>query len=127
MRGIFKFNLVAAACALTTLAAFAVDASSRPVKLDGWISESQCKADHAGKGADPACVAKCIKEGGKPVFVDANNQVWAIDNPDAIKDHYGHHVLVTAIEDKTGKQVHITKVSMLAQNAGSGKPALEHK
>ena len=127
MKASFRFNLAVAACALTTISAFAVDASSKTVKLDGWISESQCKADHAGKGADPACVAKCIKEGAKPVFVDAKNEVWGIDNPDSIKDHYGHHVLLTVTEDTSKKQVHVTKVSMLAQNAGTDKPNAEHK
>ena len=43
-----------------------------------------CGAKHIGSGA--ACVKKCIEGGMKPVFVDAEKQVWAIDNPDAVKD-----------------------------------------
>ena len=100
MKSLLKLNIVAV-CAFTTVAAFAVDATPKTVTVDGWISETGCGAEHASvKGANPGCVAKCIKEGAKPVFVDdAKQQVWSIDNPDAVKDHYGHHVKFTGTED----------------------------
>lgn len=128
MRSIIKLNLLAA-CALTTLSAFAVDATPKTVKVDGWISETGCGAAHAGKGANPSCVAKCIKEGAKPVFVDdAKGTIWTIDNPDSIKDHYGHHIEITGTEDASTKQVHIAKVTMLAdQGPGTDKMDMEHK
>ena len=44
---------------------------------------------------------------------DASNAVWKIDNPDLVKDHYGHHVRVTATVNNTDKSIHITKVAML--------------
>jgi len=115
MKSLLKLNLVAA-CALTSIAAFALDTTPKTVTVDGWISETGCGVEHASsKGANAGCVAKCIKEGAKPIFVDdAKQQIWSIDNPDAVKDHYGHHIKVTATEDATKKQVHITKVTMLA-------------
>ena len=114
MKSLTRFQIVAF-CALTTLTAFAVDSAPKAVKVDGWISETACGTAHAGKGANPSCVAKCIKEGASPVFVDdAKMNIWKIDNPDSIKAHYGHHVEVTGTEDATKKEVHITKVTMLA-------------
>jgi len=75
----------------------------------GWISDSMCGAKHAGTGA--ACVKKCIEGGMKPVFVDSDKQVWAIDNPDAVKkDFYGSHVTVTATEDAAHKSMHIESI-----------------
>jgi hypothetical protein len=130
MKSTSKFAAAIAACALTTFTAFAVDAGPKPVKLDGWISETACGAEHASsKGANPGCVAKCIKEGAKPVFVDdAKKNVYTIDNPDAIKSHYGHHIEFTGTEDASTKTVHIAKVTMLAdQGAGSDKMMSEHK
>jgi hypothetical protein len=74
----------------------------------GWISDSMCGAKHAGTGAD--CVKTCIGSGMKPVFVDPNKKVWAIDNPDAVKDFYGAHVTVTATEDASHKTMHIESI-----------------
>jgi hypothetical protein len=128
MKSIYKFQ-IAALFALTSLAAYAVDATPKTVKVDGWVSETACGAAHAGKGANPSCVAKCIKEGAKPVFVDdAKSTVWTIDNPDVVKNHYGHHIEVTGTEDVAKKQVHITNVTMLAdQGPGTDKMDMEHK
>ena len=94
---------------LAAVAAFAADST----KLNGWISDSMCGAKHAGTGA--ACAKKCIEGGSKPVFVDeAKKEVWAIDNPDAVKgDAYGKHVAITATADPAAKSVHITEVSVL--------------
>jgi hypothetical protein len=97
--------VVVAVFALTALAAKAADSS----KINGYISDSMCGAKHAGTGAE--CVKKCISGGMKPVFVDDEKKsVWAIDNPDAVKDYYGSHVTVTATADDSTKTVHIDAV-----------------
>jgi hypothetical protein len=57
-------------------------------------------------------VKKCIAGGMKPVFVDdAKKQVWAIDNPDSVKAHYGDHVTVRAAMDSSAKSVHIDSIA----------------
>jgi hypothetical protein len=99
-------TLTIAVFALAVLAAQAADST----KINGWISDSMCGAKHAGSGAD--CVKKCIAGGMKPVFVDeARKQVWAIDNPDAVKGFYGDHVTVTATADEANKSVHIDTIA----------------
>lgn len=91
--------------ALTALAAKAADSS----KITGYISDSMCGAKHAGSGAE--CVKKCMESGMKPVFVDEKDKaVWAIDNPDAVKNFYGDHVTVTATADASAKSVHIDAI-----------------
>jgi len=98
--------VVAAAFALTVLAARAADST----QINGWISDSMCGAKHAGSGAE--CVKSCIKNGEKPVFVDeAKKQVWAIDNPDAVKDFYGDHVTVTATVNSDKMSVHVDSIA----------------
>lgn len=104
---------VAAAIALASFSAFSAFAAA-PVTINGWVSDSKCGAGHGAKSPDPDCVTKCINGGAKPVFVDAAGKVWTIDDPDAVKGHYGHHVSVLATVDATKKEVHITKVTMLA-------------
>ena len=92
-----------------SVASFAAD-----TKLDGWISDSMCGAKHAGTGA--ACAKKCIEGGSKPVFVEASKkEVWAIDNPDAVKDAYGKHVKLSVTADAASKSVHVNEVSVLAE------------
>lgn len=96
--------VIAALFALTVPFAQAADSSHT-----GWISDSMCGAKHAGSGA--ACVKKCIAGGMKPVFVDSKNQVWSIDNPDAVgKDFYGAKVKVKASEDASNKSMHVEAV-----------------
>ena len=47
----------------------------------------------------------------KAVLVDASEQVWAIDNPDSVKNFYGDHVSVKATADATNKSVHIDTIA----------------
>jgi hypothetical protein len=86
------------------IAARAADSSTT-----GWISDSMCGAKHAGSGA--ACVKKCIEGGTAPVFVDEGKKaVWSIDNPDAVKGHYGDKVVIHGTTDESKKSVHIDSV-----------------
>ncbi len=105
-------RVAAVTLSLLTFAAVAASAAGSE-KVNGWISDSMCGAKHAGTGM--ACAKKCLEGGSKPVFVDeAKKQVWAIDNPDAVKaDAFGKHVAITATEDASAKSVHITAVSVL--------------
>jgi hypothetical protein len=99
--------------AFCSCSAFAADAASG--KIAGYISDSKCGATHTSSAPDAACVKACIGAGAKPVFVDdAQKQVWTIDDPDAVKGHYGHHVSVVGSRDETNKTIHIAKVTMLA-------------
>ena len=111
-------KLFLASLLLTATAAIAADQQS--AKLNGWISDSMCGQKHAGK-ANVACVKKCVEGGSKAVFVDdQKKQVWAIDNPDAIMNHLGHHVAVTATKDDSSKSIHINEVKMLADQGSTG-------
>ena len=95
---------------MLSASAFAADST----KISGWISDSMCGAKHAGTGA--ACAKKCIEGGSTPVFVDeAKKEVWAIDNPEAVKEAYGKHVSITATSDKAAKSVHVTAVSVIGE------------
>ena len=104
---------VLAVAALSLLSFASVASFAADTKLDGWISDSMCGAKHAGTGA--ACAKKFIEGGSKPVFVEAaKKEVWAIDNPDAVKDAYGKHVKLTVTADAAAKSVHVTSVDVLA-------------
>ena len=100
-----------AAIVILFASAAMVAGAADSAKLTGYISDSMCGAKHAGSGA--ACVKKCIEGGMKPVFVDdAKKEVWAIENPEAVKDFYGDHVSVTATSDAGKKAVKIEAIRL---------------
>jgi len=104
--------VVLAACSWAAVSAIA---SPGPVAIDGYVTDSKCGAMHAKDAPDVACVKKCIEDGAKPVFVDdKTGSVWAITDPEAVKGHYGHHITAAGTADEEKKELHITKITMLA-------------
>ena len=79
--------------------------------INGYVSDSGCgvkgaNADHA------ACAKKCIDKGAKMVIVtDGDQKVLAVDNPEALKGHEGHHVAITGTS--TADSIHVGSVKML--------------
>ena len=91
------------------IASVSFAADTQTVK--GWISDSKCGVKGANAGAE-ACTKKCIAAGAAPVVVtDKDQQVLQVENPDSLKDHYGHHVAVTGHID--GDKIHVDSVKML--------------
>jgi hypothetical protein len=112
-------KLLALVLAVSSVPALAADMNAASVV--GYIGDSKCGAMHNSSAPNPACVSKCIAGGAKPVFVDdTSKSVYTIDNPDAVKGHYGHHVSVVAKENDSDKTIHIAKVTMMPDQ---GKPA----
>jgi hypothetical protein len=104
------FSLLLVLTLALGVAAWAKTSSST---VNGWISDDKCGAKGASAKAE-ACTKKCIDAGAKAVLVnDKDSSVWAIDNPDAVKGHEGHHVTVTGTVDATKKSIHITDVKMM--------------
>ena len=93
--------------ALGSVTAFAGAQSAGTHRLTGWIGDAKCGASmHTA-----ACVKKCVDAGEKPVFVDSKNQVWSIDNTDAVSDYYGAKVRVVATVDPNAKSIHVEHVA----------------
>jgi hypothetical protein len=86
---------------------FASDAQT----VNGWVSNSKCGAKDANADG-AACTKKCIKAGASAVVVtDTDQKVLAVDNPEALKGHEGHHVAVTGHID--GDKIHVDSLKML--------------
>ena len=107
MRKFLSLLFAGALIVLVASVSFASDAQT----VNGWISDSKCGAKGANAGAE-ACTKKCIAAGASAVVVtDKDQKVLTVDNPDALKDHYGHHVAVTGHVD--GDKIHVDSVKML--------------
>ena len=89
--------------------------SAKATKINGWVSDSKCGAAGA-KAGHADCAKKCLDAGEKIVFVsDKDKSVWAVENPEDLKGHEGHHVRVTAHVDAANKSIHVASVKMLSQ------------
>ena len=79
--------------------------------VKGWVSDSKCGAKGANAGA-AECTKKCLSEGASMVVVtDKGQKVLTVDNPDALKDHVGHHVAVKG--EVKGDSIHVESAKML--------------
>jgi hypothetical protein len=75
------------------------------------VSDSKCGAKGANEKA-AECTKKCVQGGAKLVVVtDGDQKVLAVDNPDKLTGHEGHHVAVTG--HVTGDSIHVENVAML--------------
>jgi hypothetical protein len=105
-----KILLLLLALSLVLFLASLVSASDKTT-VNGWVSDSMCGAKGAKEGHTD-CMMKCLSKGAKAVIVtDKDQKVLAIDNPDAVKGHEGHHVSVTGTV--TGDSVHIDSMKMM--------------
>jgi hypothetical protein len=107
MRKLLLLLLAAVLIVLVASVSFAAGAQT----VNGWVSDSKCGVKGANASAE-ACTKKCIEAGASPVVVtDTDQKVLKVANPDALKDHYGHHVAVTGHID--GDTIHVDNVKML--------------
>jgi hypothetical protein len=110
MKKLLLFCLILSITSLYVAVVFADDAAKSDT-VNGWVSDSKCGAKGANAGA-AACTKKCIAAGEKPVVVsDADQKVYSVENPDALKGHEGHHVAVTG--HVSGDSIHVESVKML--------------
>lgn len=99
------------AAMLIALMAASVSFAAGDQTVNGWVSDSKCGVKGANESA-AECTKKCIEKGASAVIVtDKDQKILIVDNPDSIKEHYGHHVAVTGHID--GDKIHIDGVKML--------------
>jgi len=96
---------------LIALSAAALDSMGKSATVKGWVTDQECGAKGANAKAEE-CSKKCLAKGSKMVIVtDDDQKVLLVDNPDALKDHAGHHVAVTGTV--TGDSIHVDNVKMM--------------
>ncbi len=79
-----------------------------------YPSTAPAQQDQAAQAPAKSIEGTVKVEGGKTTFVaDKDQKSWAVDNPEALKGHEGHHVKVKAHVDAAKGSLHITAVKML--------------
>ncbi len=57
-----------------------------------------------------------ISDDGKTFTSDKDGKSWTIDNPDAVKGHEGHHVVLHAMLDADKGSLHVNSLKMAKDN-----------
>lgn len=111
--------LVLALGVVLSMTGFAKDAgAAKEEKISGIITDPMCaKSGDKAKMANADCAKKCASDGKYAFVSDKDGSVWAIQNPEAVKGHEGHHVTVNAHVYGDKKEVHIMKVVMAKEKA----------
>ncbi len=79
--------------------------------VKGWVTDAKCGVKGANAKAE-ACTKKCLAGGaGMVVVTDGDSKVLKVENPDALKEHEGHHVAVTGMV--SGDSIKVESVKML--------------
>jgi hypothetical protein len=100
----------AAVSVLFFVVAMAV-AADQSIVVNGFFSDSMCSAKGANARHAPN-MTKYLGKGAKAVIVtDGDNKVVAVDNPDALKGHEGHHVSITGTMN--GDSLHVDSLKMI--------------
>jgi hypothetical protein len=81
---------------------------------DAAQTDGMKKADTMAKATK---VTGKISDDGKTFVSDSDSKTWAIDNPDAVKGHEGHHVVLTAQVDADKSEVHVKSLKMAKAEA----------
>lgn len=66
------------------------------------------KTENMGKMA--VSLTGKVSADGKTFVSDKDNKTWTVSNPEALKGHEGHHVIVKAQVNEGKKEIHVASV-----------------
>jgi hypothetical protein len=66
----------------------------------------------SGMSMKAVSITGTISDDGKMFVNDKDGKSWAISNPDAVKGHEGHHVILQAHVDADKNAVHVVSLKM---------------
>src|SRR5580658_976515 len=66
----------------------------------------------SGTSMKAVSIAGTISDDGKMFVSDKDGKSWTISNPDAVKGHEGHHVILQAHVDADKSEVHVVSLKM---------------
>ena len=86
--------------------------SLRLASAQDTMQNDSMKADASKNAID---VKGKISDDGKSFVADKDGKSWTIVNPDAIKGHEGHHVVLNAHVYPDKMEVHVMSLKMVKQ------------
>jgi len=95
------------------LPAFAQDASQQ-----GSMGQSG-ESTKATKAAKTHHIKGTISDDGSSFTSDKDKSTWKIKNPEFVKGHEGHHVVLNAHVYPDTKEVHVMGIKMMSESASN--------
>ena len=74
------------------------------------VASAQDTTNHDSK--NEVQVTGTISETGKTFVSESDSKSWTIINPDAVKGHEGHHVILTANVDADKNEIRVVSLKM---------------
>jgi hypothetical protein len=87
--------------------------------------QGQMSSD-TGKAAKLHHIEGTIGDDGKTFTSDKDKKSWTIVNPDAVKGHEGHHVVLSAHVYPDKNEVHVMSVKMAGETKSKSGEKSEH-
>ena len=87
------------------------------------MKQDTMKPDSSTKAA--INVTGKISDDGKSFLADKDGKTWTITNPDAVKGHEGHHVILNAHVYSDKGEVHVMSLKM-AKDKGMKNDTMQH-
>ncbi len=87
------------------------------------VAQDTMKSDSSMKA--PINVTGKISDDGKSFVSDKDGKSWTIKNPDAVKGHEGHHVVLNAHVYPDKGEVHVMSLKMAKDN-GMKNDTMQH-
>ena len=95
-------TLLITLCFTIALLTIGVAAAQDTMNHDNVKADTSKTVDVTGK----------ISDDGKVFVSDKDSKNWSISNPDAVKGHEGHHVVLTAMVDADKSEVQVMSLKM---------------
>lgn len=111
------FVLTLALFTFLTLGAFAQESAGGKTTT----TKSKTTSTTTMKKAGSHKLTGTIGADGKTFTNDADQSSWTISNPDKVKGHEGHHVILRGKTDESAKSIDVTSVTMASASGKSGK------
>lgn len=87
------------------------------------VAQDTMKSDSSTKA--PVNVTGKISDDGKSFVSDKDGKTWSIKNPEAVKGHEGHHVVLNAHVYADKGEVHVMSLKMAKDN-GMKNDTMQH-
>jgi len=87
------------------------------------MKQGNMKSDSSSKA--PMNITGKISDDGKSFVADKDGKTWTIINPDAVKGHEGHHVVLNAHVYADKGEVHVMSLKMAKSN-GMKSDTMQH-
>jgi pentapeptide MXKDX repeat protein len=76
------------------------------------MKDDHMKADASKKATKATKVTGKLGDDGKTFVGDTDSKSWTVTNPEAVKGHEGHHVILTAHVDADKGEVQVVSLKM---------------